>query len=84
MPAPVGRERYQQRQLRLAREQQEHDVRLEAKARMKLADLGTHSQHTDPAVLDKKRAVIEAALARARERRDQMPAKPQADSNADL
>jgi Na+-translocating ferredoxin:NAD+ oxidoreductase subunit B len=38
---------------------------------MKLADLTAHSQHTDPAVLDKKRAVIEAAMARARERRGQ-------------
>ncbi len=83
--ANSGRERYQQRRLRLAREQQEHAVRLEAKARMKLTDLATHSQHTDPAVLDKKRAVIEAALARARERRDSMPAQPPADdSNADL
>jgi electron transport complex protein RnfB len=82
--ADSGRERYQQRQLRLAREQQEHDARLEAKARMKLTDLAAHSQHTDPAVLDKKRAVIEAALSRARERRDQMQVKPQADTSADL
>lgn len=86
--ADSGRERYQKRQLRLAREQHEHDARLEAKARMKLADLAAHSQHTDPAVLDKKRAVIEAALARSRERRDQMPAKNrdenQADTSADL
>jgi electron transport complex protein RnfB len=37
---------------------------------MKLADLAAHSQHTDPAVLDKKRSVIEAALARARAKRD--------------
>jgi Na+-translocating ferredoxin:NAD+ oxidoreductase subunit B len=68
--AAQGRERYQQRTARLAREQLEHDQRQEAKARMKLADLAAHSQHTDPAVLDKKRAVIEAALARARAKRD--------------
>ena len=68
--AAQGRERYQQRTARLAREQLEHDQRQEAKARMKLADLATHSQHTDPAVLDKKRSVIEAALARARAKRD--------------
>ena len=37
---------------------------------MKLADMARHSHHTDPAVLDKKRAVIEAALARARARRE--------------
>ena len=68
--AAQGRERYQQRAARLAREQLEHDQRQEAKARMKLADLAAHSQHTDPAVLDKKRSVIEAALARARAKRD--------------
>ena len=68
--AAQGRERYQQRAARLAREQLEHDQRQEAKARMKLADLAVHSQHTDPAVLDKKRSVIEAALARARAKRD--------------
>jgi electron transport complex protein RnfB len=82
------RERYQQRQRRLAREQQAHEARLEAKARMKLTDLAAHSQHTDPAVLDKKRAVIEAALARARERRALMPAnkrdETQADASTDL
>ena len=68
--AEQGRERYGQRTARLAREQLEHDQRQEAKARMKLADLAVHSHHTDPAVLDKKRAVIEAALARARAKRD--------------
>jgi electron transport complex protein RnfB len=76
--AVSGRQRYGQRQLRLAREQHEHESRLEAKARMKLADLASHSQHTNPGVLDKKRAVIEAALARARERR------AQADTSTDL
>ena len=44
--------------------------RLEEKAQTKLADLPAHSQHTDPQVLDQKRAVIEAALARARAKRD--------------
>lgn len=69
--AALARERYTQHQARRVREKQEHEVRLEAKARMKLADLETHSRHTDPVVLDKKRAVIAAALARARERRGQ-------------
>lgn len=68
--AEQGRERYEQRTARLAREHLEHDERQEAKARMKLADLATHSQHTDPGVLDRKRAVIEAALVRARAKRD--------------
>lgn len=67
--AEQARSRYRLRTQRLAREQQEHEARLEAKARMKLADLENHSLHTDPVVLDRKKAVIEAALARARERR---------------
>lgn len=54
------------RRLRLA---QAHDDRLKDKAEAKLADLAAHSRHTDPATLDKKRAVIEAALARARAKR---------------
>jgi Na+-translocating ferredoxin:NAD+ oxidoreductase subunit B len=58
--------RYRFHQQRVARTTREHDARLAAKAEAKLADLATHSQHTDPAVLDRKRAVIEAALARAR------------------
>lgn len=69
--AEQARQRHDQRTARLAREKQEHEARLESKARMKLADLEAHSLHTDPVVLDKKRAVIEAALARARERRGQ-------------
>jgi len=67
--AELARSRYQQHQLRTTRETTEHEQRLEAKAKMKLADLAAHSQHTDPATLDKKRSVIEAALARARARR---------------
>lgn len=67
--ADQARSRYQRRTQRLARETVEHEARLEAKARMKLADLESHSLHTDPTVLDRKRAVIEAALARARQRR---------------
>lgn len=69
--AAQGRERYTLRQQRLAREKREHEVRLETKAREKLADLAAHSKISDEAVLDKKRAVIEAALARSRARRGQ-------------
>ena len=58
--------RYRFHQQRVARTTREHDARLAGKAEAKLADLAAHSQHTDPAVLDRKRAVIEAALARAR------------------
>ena len=70
MQAQQGRTRYNERQARLLREQQENEARLEAKARAKLADLAAHSKITDEAVLDKKRAVIEAALARSRARRE--------------
>jgi electron transport complex protein RnfB len=67
--ADTARQRYDFHVLRLQREEAENALRLEAKAQAKLADLPAHSQHTDPAVLDRKRAVIEAALARARARR---------------
>lgn len=46
-----------------------NDARLAAKAEAKLADLPSASAITDPAQLDRKRAAIEAALARARAKR---------------
>jgi electron transport complex protein RnfB len=67
--AQNARLRYERRTVRQKRDAQEHADALEAKARMKLADLPAHSQHTDPVVLDQKRAVIEAVLARARARK---------------
>lgn len=68
--AANARKRYEFRGFRRKRHEDEHAKRLEEKARIKLADLAAHSQHTDPIVLDKKRAVIEAALERARAKRD--------------
>ncbi len=80
-PAPTGwaawgeaqaqqaRQRYAERTVRVARAQAENDARLEAKAEHKLAHLAEISKVSDPTELDKKRAVIEAALARARARR---------------
>lgn len=68
--ADTARQRYDFHVLRMQRDQAENERRLEEKAQAKLADLPAHSLHTDPAVLDKKRAVIEAALARARARRE--------------
>ena len=62
--------RYEFNSYRRNRDKDENDKRLEEKALARLADLPRHSSHTDPAVLDKKRAVIEAALKRARARRD--------------
>lgn len=73
--AQQARRRYLARRERLQREAREHETALEAKARMKLADLQAHSLHTDPATLDKKRAVIEAALARAKARREAPPTR---------
>lgn len=67
--AQQAQERYQFHGVRTSRALLENSLGLEVKAETKLADLAAHSQHTDPAVLDKKRAVIEAALARSRAKR---------------
>jgi electron transport complex protein RnfB len=64
--ADEARDRYAFHRLRTERALRENDERLAAKAAHKLADLAAASRHTDPAVLEKKRAVVEAALARAR------------------
>ena len=82
--AGAARQRYLERQARALRLARETDERLAANATTaatttattatataaaaKLADLPAHSQHTDPAVQARKRAVVEAALARARAR----------------
>jgi len=68
-----AQKRYEFNSYRRNRDGGENDKRLEAKALLKLSDLAHHSQHTDPAVLDKKRAVIEAALASARAKRKALP-----------
>lgn len=64
--AQQARERYAIRQARMEQQAQTHSQQQTEKAQAKLADLPTHSQHTDPLVLDAKRATIAAALARAR------------------
>ena len=61
----VVRERHRFRQLRLAREPAERAGRLAAKAQAKLASL---EQAPPEADTDRRRSVIERALARARER----------------
>jgi electron transport complex protein RnfB len=68
--ADEARTRYEFHSYRRKRDEGENRKRLEEKAQAKLADLPGHSQHSDPVLLDKKRAVIEAALARSRARRD--------------
>lgn len=80
-PAPTGwsawtpaqadeaRERYAFRHIRIAQAKADNDARLLAKAEHKLADVAAASRIQEPEELDKKRAAIEAALARARARR---------------
>jgi len=68
--ADLARSRYAQRQQRLVRAQAEHQSQQAAKARNKLAHLNelTHTDPQDQAGIDRKRAIIEAALARAKAR----------------
>ena len=69
--ADVALARYAARGVRRARAAREHALQLEAKARAKLADLPAQTHGAEGAELARKRAVIEAALARARARREQ-------------
>ena len=64
--AAQAQDRYGFHQLRVVRDQRENDERLAAKAQAKLADLASHTGLTDPAAIERKRAVVEAALARGR------------------
>ena len=66
--ADEARDRYLFHRMRVAREQRENDERLAAKAAAKLADLASHTRLTDPEAIERKRAVIEAAIARAAKR----------------
>ncbi len=68
--ASQARVRYESRQIRLVKEEQEHAARQEAKAAMKLADLETHTHVAEDPDKDiaRKRAIIEAAMAKAKAR----------------
>jgi electron transport complex protein RnfB len=67
--ADLARQRYEARQARLQREAMAQDQRLQAKAVQKLADLPAHTKGTEQAAeVDRKRAIIEAALAKAKAR----------------
>ena len=72
--AETALNRYEARKVRLVREASEHDARQVAKAEMKLADLETHTKIEEgpgaQAEVDRKRAIIEAALAKARARQN--------------
>lgn len=67
--AGEARDRYEFHRMRVERDRRENDERLAAKAAAKLADLENQTRLTDPEAIERKRAVIEAALARARARR---------------
>ena len=66
--AQQARARYGVHLQRTERDRRENDERLADKARVKLTDLAAASSLTDPVALERKRAVIEAAMQRARER----------------
>jgi Na+-translocating ferredoxin:NAD+ oxidoreductase subunit B len=70
--AQTARTRYRSHQSRLAHEQAAHEARLQSEAHKKLADLSAHTkvpQGPDAqAEMDRKRAIIEAALAKAKAR----------------
>lgn len=67
--AQTARSRFEARQLRLQREEAAHQRQQVAKAEHKLADLAAHTKGTDNAPeMDRKRAIIEAALAKAKAR----------------
>ena len=79
--AQQARKRYEARQFRLIEEDKEHASRQQSKAEMKLADLEAHTRFdADPATgqamssenadkeMARKRAIIEAALAKAKAR----------------
>ncbi len=61
--------RYAERNLRKTQQNADKLTRHETALEDALADLPAHSRITDAAQLDKKRAVVEAALARARARK---------------
>ncbi len=67
--ADLAGARYAAKALRMERSKAVHTEKQQAQVKAKLADLSAHSRITDPAVLDHKRAIIEAAMARARSKR---------------
>lgn len=67
--AEQARDRYAFHRLREQREKIENEQRLQAKAEHKLAHLAELTKPADAAELERKRAVVEAALARARAKR---------------
>ncbi len=67
--ADTARQRYSAATARRASTKTAHTAAKAAQAQDKLADMAAHSRITDPAVLDHKKAVILAAMERARLRK---------------
>lgn len=67
--AEHARQRYAQHRVRLVTRTEQNTQRLMDEARDKLSDLAAHSRITDPQELERKKAVIAAALERAQARR---------------
>jgi electron transport complex protein RnfB len=66
--AEAARARFEARKLRLARERQARDDRLAARALARLDELDARDDLA-PADVAKKKAIVQAAIERARERR---------------
>ncbi len=73
--ADLARVRYVARNERRQRTDAERTKRHAAQVQLKLSNLAEHSRIEDPVVLDQKRAIIEAAMARARSLRAAEPGK---------
>lgn len=71
--AQLARERYALRGIRRLRDQDQQAREMQALAEIKLANLAAHSRIADPHVLEQKKAIIEAAMARARAKRNAKP-----------
>ena len=71
--ADTARSRYQKAKQRRVATQSAHEAAQAAKAQHKLSDLAAHSRITDTNVLDQKKAVIQAAMERARQRKALKP-----------
>jgi electron transport complex protein RnfB len=75
--ADASRSRHDYRTFRLRREKEENDARLEAKAAAKLKAVETESVLTpeEKAEQERKKAIIQAAIERARLKKEQMAAQ---------
>lgn len=69
--ADMARHRYEAATARRTDTREAHSAAKAAQAKDKLENLAAHSKITDPAVLDHKKAVILAAMERARQRKAQ-------------